>query len=270
MRISGYNGLDYLNYSNRNLINSMNPNSSKPNNTNSFHSIVSQSNYYKTFGKYVINNKYNNQPTGAPNTNSAVDSTMNFVNDFDKTYNKLEATNSALKDKINASTPNTEDIVTAAQDFVKAYNDTSKLLKENSDSSTHRINTLKNSLSSIGNGNGSNYSDIGITKNADSSLTLNQDQLKEALSKDVNRTSKTLKQLTSSTEANISLSNRISKTSLINEHSNFSMNKNFGINSNSTDDSVYQNFLNVSKNSLQLRNYYFGLSSSGIFMDITI
>ncbi len=218
--------------------------------------------------KYAITSKYGTNQS-APNYGSTSKPSTQFLSDFDSSYDSLKSATDNLKSAINKDNTNSTDIdaiVSAAQSFVKAYNSTSEFLSDHSSTSTHRINALKNSLTSIGSSNSNSLSTIGITQNSDGSLTLDADKLKTALTNDASNVTRTLNRVTSRTEANTSLATSTSKLGLINEQASASSNSH----SISVDDENYKNFLAMAKNSTKLRNYYYSLSSLGVFMDISI
>ena len=269
MGITAYNSLSYLNsYSNNLFSASHSSTSSSSNSIKNLYSITSGSSYYNTMMKYAIASKYGTNQ-GSSSSDSTNKASTQFLSGFNSTYEHLKSATANLKNAISKDNTNTTDInatVAAAQTFVEAYNSTSDFLSDHSSTSTYRINTLKNSLTNISISNSTSLSTIGITQNSDGSLILDAEALKSALTKDTPSVARTLNRVTSRTETSILVATNTSRVGLINEQALTASNSN----SISTDDELYTDFLAMAKNSTKLRNYYYSLSSLGIFMDISI
>lgn len=267
MSISAYNSLGYLNRYSSGLFNSNASTTSSG--INNLYSLTSQASYYKTMAKYAITSKYaTNQSASNSNSNSASTSgtSTQFLSNFDSNYSRLKSATDSLKRVVNKDNTDVDETVAAAKDFVKAYNSTSNFLSDHASTSTYRLNMLKNSLTNVGSSNRASLSTIGITQNNDGTLTLDSDRLKTALTNNSSSVTRTLNQVTSLTEVSTSTATNTSKLGLINEQTTAS-----STSSNiSTDDDSYTKFLAMSKNSTQLKNYYYSLASLGIFMDISI
>lgn len=265
MSISAYNSLGYLNRYSSGLFNSNASTTSSG--INNLYSLTSQASYYKTMAKYAITSKYaTNQSASNSNSTSTSGASTQFLSNFDSNYSRLKSATDSLKRAVSKDNTDVDETVAAAQDFVKAYNSTSNFLSDHASTSTYRLNMLKNSLTNIGSSNRASLSTIGITQNNDGTLTLDSDRLKTALTNNSSSVTRTLNQVTSLTEVSTSTATNTSKLGLINEQTTAS-----STSSNiSTDDDSYTKFLAMSKNSTQLKNYYYSLASLGIFMDISI
>lgn len=265
MSISAYNSLGYLNRYSSGLFNSNASTTSSG--INNLYSLTSQASYYKTMAKYAITSKYaTNQSASNSNSASTSGTSTQFLSNFDSNYSRLKSATDSLKHVVSKDNTDVDETVAAAQDFVKAYNSTSDFLSDHASTSTYRLNMLKNSLTNVGSSNRASLSTIGITQNNDGTLTLDSDRLKTALANNSSSVTRTLNQVTSHTEVSTSTATNTSKLGLINEQTTAS-----STSSNiSTDDDSYTKFLAMSKNSTQLKNYYYSLASLGIFMDISI
>lgn len=265
MSISAYNSLGYLNRYSSGLFNSNASTTSSG--INNLYSLTSQASYYKTMAKYAITSKYaTNQSASNSNSTSTSGASTQFLSNFDSNYSRLKSATDSLTRAVSKDNTDVDETVAAAQDFVKAYNSTSNFLSDHASTSTYRLNMLKNSLTNIGSSNRASLSTIGITQNNDGTLTLDSDRLKTALTNNSSSVTRTLNQVTSLTEVSTSTATNTSKLGLINEQTTAS-----STSSNiSTDDDSYTKFLAMSKNSTQLKNYYYSLASLGIFMDISI
>ncbi len=257
MNIYGYNMNSYMS---NNLFNTT---SSK---TNSITSLFTGAAYYNTLTKYAIANKYhNNNVASAEDTISGTQ----FLSNYDKTYSDLAKASSNLKSllKDDSASPDTNAIISATQKYVDAYNSTNQFLDEHTGLNTSRLNLAKSSLSIVPTSGSSALSSIGITRNQDGSLDLDVNQLKSSLTSNTHFTSKTLNSLTIRSDVSTEMAQNTPKSTLIKEF-NRSL-----VSSNSISpehDSSYTDFLSLAKNQFALRNFYYGLSSAGIFMDISL
>lgn len=265
MSISAYNSLGYLNRYSSGLFNSNASTTSSG--INNLYSLTSQASYYKTMAKYAITSKYGTNQSASNSTSASTSGTSTqFLSNFDSNYSRLKSATDSLKRVASKDNTDVDETVAATQDFVKAYNSTSDFLSDHASTSTYRLNMLKNSLTNVGSSNRASLSTIGITQNNDGTLTLDSDRLKTALANNSSSVTRTLNQVTSLTEVSTSTATNTSKLGLINEQTTAS-----STSSNiSTDDDSYTKFLAMSKNSTQLKNYYYSLASLGIFMDISI
>ncbi len=257
MNVYGYNMNSYMS---NNLFNTT---SSK---TNSITSLFTNASYYNTLTKYAITNKYrNNNVASAKDTISGTQ----FLTNYDKTYSDLAKASSNLKSllKDDSAAPDTNAIIDATQKYVDAYNSTNQFLEEHTGLNTSRLNLAKNSLSIVSTSGSSALSSIGITKNQDGSLALDVNQLKSSLDSNTDFTSKTLNSLTIRSDVSTKMAQNTPKSTLLKEF-NSNLVSSTGISSD--DDASYTEFLSLAKNQLSLRNYYYGLSSAGIFMDISL
>ena len=234
--------------------------------TNATTSLFTNAAYYNTLNKYAIANKYTNNSTAS--TKDTVTGTE-FLSNYDKTYSDLSKASANLKDslKTDISSSDASTIIAATQKYVDAYNSTNKFLNDNTGLNTSRLNQAKSSLSVIATAGSADLSSIGITKNLDGSLNLNTDKLKTALSSNTNFATKTLNSLTIRSDVSTQMAQSTSKPALLKEF-NSNLTSNTGI--SSEHDVSYTEFLSMAKNQTSLKNYYFSLSSLGIFMDISL
>lgn len=256
MNISNYQSMRYINSMiNTNLFSS----TSRTNSSNALTSIFTGANYYNTVSKYAIANKYTNTSADKDTTLSAT----KFLSQFDSNYSDLEKANTTLKSALKTNATDT-DLIAAAKDYIEAYNTTTEFLNDKSSSSTTRLNILKSSLSAVTTAGSSNLGTIGITKNSDGTLSLNESKLKSALSSTT--ATRTLNSLVSRTEVSTKMATNSSKSQLVTEQ-----NKALA-NSSILDDNElsYENFLALSKNQTALRNFYYNISALGVFMDFSL
>lgn len=258
MNISSFNSMNYLNSYSSNLFNSTSSSS------DALTSLFTKANYYNTINKYTIANKYSNNSTAS--STDTIKGTS-FLSNFDSSYSSLEKASSSLKSSLKENTSDINSIVSATQKYVDAYNNTTQFLEDNSSTNTYRLNQLKSSLSAVSLAGGSALSSIGVTQNIDGTLSLNADRLKTSLTTNATTTNRALSSLTSRSDVSTQMAQNSSKSALLKEQ-NKKLTSSTGI--SSEDDISYTNFLAMSKNQLSLRNYYYGLVSSGIFMDVSL
>ena len=258
MNISSYNSMNYFNSYASNLLNNTSSG------TNALTSLFTSANYYNTINKYTIASKYSNNTTAS--STDTIKGT-NFLSNFDSSYNSLEKASSSLKTSLKENTSDINSVVSVTQKYVDAYNNTTHFLEDNSSTNTYRLNQLKSSLSAVSLADGSALSSIGITQNTDGTLSLNADRLKTSLTTNATTTNRALSNLTSRSDVSTQMAQNSSKSALLKEQ-NKKLTSSTGISSD--DDISYTNFLAMSKNQLSLRNYYYGLVLSGIFMDVSL
>lgn len=254
MNISNYQSMRYINSMvNTNLF------SNTSNTNNALTNIFTGASYYNTLSKYAIANKYNNASADKETTVSAT----KFLSQFDSNYSDLQKSTDSLKNALKTQATDTE-LIAAAKDYIESYNTTTAFLNDKSSTSTTRLNILKSSLSAVSTAGSSDLANIGITKNTDGTLNLNESKFKAALSSTA--TPRTLNSLVSRTEVSTKMATSSSKSQLVAEQ-----NKALAHSSTSGDDELsYENFLALSKNQTALRNFYYNISSLGVFMDFSL
>ncbi len=244
-----------------NLFTSSTNSSSK---SNTYANFISGANYYNTISKYAIAAKYANN--GAVTNNklpsTETQSTTKFLSKFDSKYSDLIDANKKLKEELKDKEINA-DIVSATKDFITAYNDVTNFLEDYSSSSTSQLNTIKSSHAIASSVDMRNLSSIGISRNSDGTLSLDEKKLTTALSSNPEAVTRTLSSMVNRTEVSTKMANNASKTQLISE-------QNKSLATSDMNDATYEDFLKLSKNPRALNNYYYSLSTLGIFMDFTI
>ena len=232
-------------------------------------------NQYNTLAKFAIANKYKNSPTDtslkAPNENTETATEQKkketvFLSDYENTYKSLTTANTALKNALSDEA-STDDTKKAVKEYVSAYNKTVDFLSDNSSSSTSTMNILKTSLLNAISSS-SNLSSIGISQDADGKISLDEDKLSTVLSTQGASVKRTLSSLSSLTSISTKMSNAASKTTLVKEQSKASASSSKVENDLSSSTVSYQN--NLASNSLLLRNYYFAVAQTGLFINTAI
>lgn len=231
-------------------------------------------NQYTTLAKFAIANKYKNSSNDTSvkvsnkNTEAAEQKKKEtaFLSDYENTYKSLTTANTALKSSLSDEA-STNDTQKAVKEYVSAYNKTVDFLSDNSSSSTSTMNILKTSLLNAVSSS-SNLSSIGISQDADGKISLDEDKLNTALSSQNASAKRTLSSLSSLTSINTKMSNAASKTTLAKEQNKISATSSKVENDLSSSTISYQN--NLASNSLLLRNYYFAVAQTGLFINTAI
>lgn len=254
MNISNYQSMSYMNSMiNTNLFS----NASSKN--NAIANMFNGASYYNTLSKYAIANKYNKASADETTTLSAT----HFLSQFDSNYSALEKSTASLKNALKSNLTDT-DIVAAAKDYIASYNTTTEFLNDKSNTSTTRLNILKSSLSAVSTAGSSDLCSIGITKNNDGTLSLDESKLKASLSSPA--ATRTLNSLVSRSEVSTKMTTSSSKSQLVTEQNKVLANSSVV----ADDELTYENFLALSRNQTALRNFYYNISSIGVFMDFSL
>lgn len=252
------------------------------NSSNNLNSLFAGASYYKLASQYAIKQKYaqaasqhaghttNNTQTGSTKPNKAPSTSKEatkFLTDHTASYDSLKSATKELKTKINDENASTESKVSAVKDYVNAYNNTLTHLKEHSGDHTYALNRLKGSLEAISSINGSVTAGIGISKNNDGTLSVDTDKLTKAFTNNATNVKRNLSSLASITEAHNSMASNTPNAKLLKEQNLMAATKPV---SKPQNDIAYDDFMAMANNSLALRNFYYGLACSGVFMDISI
>ena len=232
-------------------------------------------NQYNTLAKFAIAKKYKTPATTtslkASNKNEEAAAAQKkkettFLSDYENTYKSLTTANANLKSALSDET-SSSDTKTAVKEYVNAYNKTVDFLSNNSSSSTSTMNILKNSLLNAVSSS-SDLSNVGISQNADGKISLDEDKLGTALSTQGNSAKRALSSLSSLTSISTKMSTAVSKTTLIKEQDKVSASSSKTGNDTSSFSASYQNM--IASNSLLLRNYYFAINQTGLFINTGI
>ena len=154
-------------------------------------------------------------------------------------------------------------MLTATETFINNFNKTTDFLNTHTSSSTTRLNILKSSLSLACSAGSYDLMKIGITQNTNGTLVLDKKAFTQALSKNRMFVERTLNNLTKRISASINLADDTSKSKLLSEQNKITQSK------LTIDDITYKNIASLAKNGTVFKNYYYALSNSGIFMDIS-
>lgn len=231
-------------------------------------------NQYNTLAKFAIANKYKNSSTDtslkAPNKNTEAATEQKkketvFLSDYENTYKSLTTANTALKNALSAEA-STDETQKAVKEYVSAYNKTVDFLSDNSSPSTSTMNILKNSLLNAVSSS-SDLSSVGISQNADGKISLDEDKLNTVLSTQGSYAKRTLSSLSSLTNISTKMSSAASKTTLIKEQNKLSTSAS-KLENDASSSKSYQNM--IANNSLLLRNYYFAVAQTGLFINTSI
>ena len=254
--------------------------------SNSLNSLFAGSSYYKLVSQYAIKQKYahaaSKNATHTTNDTSTTHQSSStkpnkalsiskeatqFLTDHTTNYDSLKSATKDLKTKINDENASTESKVSAVKDYIKAYNNTLTHLEKYSEDHTYALNRLKGSLEAISSINGSVTAGIGLSKNNDGTLSVDTDKLTKAFTNNQANVKRTLSSLAGITEAHNSMASNTSNAKLLKEQNLMDTTKPINKQEN---DTAYNDFMAMANNSLSLRNYYYGLACSGVFMDISI
>lgn len=249
-------------------------NSTSASTSTNMYKFFAGANQYNTLAKFAIANKYKNSSTDTSvkasnkNTEAAEQKKKEtaFLSDYENTYKSLTTANTTLKSALSDKASAT-DTQKAVKEYVSAYNKTVDFLSDNSSSSTSTMNILKTSLLNAVSSS-SNLSSVGISQDADGKISLDEDKLNTALSSQSAFAKRTLSSLSSLTSISTKMSNAASKTTLAKEQSKLSAASSKVENDLSSSTISYQN--NLASNSLLLRNYYFAVSQTGLFINTAI
>jgi len=254
--------------------------------SNNLNSLFAGASYYKLASQYAIKQKYahaaasstqhttTKNPTTTSGTNtsstnktsSTSKEATNFLSEYSSDYNSLKTATKNLKTKINDEAATTEAKISAVQDYVKAYNSTLSFLEDHSGDNTYSLNRLKGSLEAIPSINSSFSSGMGLSQNADGTLSVDTAKLTKALTNNATSATRSLSSLAGITEAHTNLASNTSNAKLLKEQNMLKTNPA----STSENDASYNDFMALASNTLALKNFYYGLACSGTFMDISI
>lgn len=242
--------------------------------TNNMYKFFAGANHYNTLAKFAIAKKYTSSSatTSLKTTNKNEEAASAqkkketaFLSDYENTYQSLTTANTNLKSALSDKASLT-DTQKAVKEYVSAYNKTVDFLSDNSSSSTSTMNILKNSLLNVVSSS-NNLSSIGISQNADGKISLDEDKLNSVLSTQGSYAKRTLSFLSSLTNVSTKMSNTASKTTLLKEQEKVSASSS-KVENDLSSAASYQNKL--ASNSLLLRNYYFAVAQTGLFINTSI
>lgn len=248
-------------------------NSTSASTSTNMYKFFAGANQYNTLAKFAIANKYKNSSTDTSvkasnkNTEAAEQKKKEtaFLSDYENTYKSLTTANTALKSSLSDEA-STNDTQKAVKEYVSAYNKTVDFLSDNSSSSTSTMNILKTSLLNAVSSS-SNLSSVGISQDADGKISLDEDKLNSVLSTQGSYAKRTLSFLSSLTNVSTKMSNTASKTTLLKEQEKVSASSS-KVENDLSSAASYQNKL--ASNSLWLRNYYFAVAQTGLFINTAI
>lgn len=257
-----------------NISNYYNPffSSTKSSNTSSMYSIFTNATYHKTVAKYAIasyfgdtssTSKTSNSSSGSIKDNQKTNNASNFLDTYTSKYKALDQSTDKLKSTLDNKDSTTEEKVAATENYVKAYNSTMDFLNDHSAKSTYTLNHLKSSLGSIGS-NTNLMSELGISQKSDGTLSLDTKILTKSIEKSPVVAKGKLSALASLTDSYTSIASRKSTVNLLKEQDLLAST------SNNSTEFTYANIPALTSNPTFLKNYYYGISSSGLFTDLLI
>ena len=232
-------------------------------------------NQYTTLAKYAIAKQYGKnsssstqQVTNKDTQDAAAQKKKNeaFLSDYENTYKSLTTANTNLKKALSDDT-SAEDTATAVKDYVNAYNKTVNFLSDNSSTSTSTMNILKTSLVNAVSSS-KNLSSLGISQNANGTITLDEKMLSSALSTNGSSAKSSLSSLSSLTNISTKMGNAAPTTTLVKEQNKVTDSLTKPTNNVTDVNAAYQKMM--SNNNLLMRNYYFTVAQTGLFVNVGI
>lgn len=238
--------------------------------SHSMYSLLANSMYAKTTAKFVIEAHYGNNsahhtyPSKPQATTDTAKKAANFLDSYTKQTKSLDEATNNLKNVLANEKSSEADKIEATKKYVSAYNSSMDFLSEHSSDRTYTMNSLKNSLESIGSNAAFAYS-LGITQNSDGSLKLDTKVLSESLTKDAVQTNNKLSSLARVTSGYTAAASKTSNVNLLKEQNVLTTDQ-----LQSASGLAYNDVTDLIKNPTRLQNYYYGMACSGLFLDTVI